>query len=194
MAKGDSVAHVYAEALLALAFEKGVHAEVKRDLEEIGRILEDEPAAHVFLVTPKIGKAAKREVIDRVFGGRVTEIVQNFLKVMVDKDRAAELPRAIAAFVSGYHERQGELVVSVKSSHPLDDDEREKLRDVLKKRFRKAGINDVILEERTEPALLGGVVLRTGDTVYDGSLRSRLGAIRERMLARRLRAEEVYED
>src|SRR6185369_7022791 len=111
MAKGiDAVAHVYAEVFIQLAFEKGVPGEVLRDLEELKRILDKDPRSFVFLVTPNIRKEAKREVIDRAFGGRVSEVVQNFLKVAVDKGRAAEIPSIIAAFKQSYHERQGELV------------------------------------------------------------------------------------
>ena len=194
MAKGDSAAYVYAEALLSLAFEKGVPGEVRRDLEEIQRILAEDVHTRNFFVTPRIGREQKNEVIDRVFGGRVTDYVKNFLKLVVDKGRAALLEKIIEAFIAGYHERQGELVAKVQSSQPLDDDEREGLKAAIKKRFTKKGVNEVILEERTDPALLGGIVLRVGDEFYDGSLRSRLDAARDRLLATRLRAEEIYED
>jgi len=195
MAKGiDAVAHVYAEALIQLAFEKGVPGEVLRDLEELKRILDKDPRSFVFLVAPNIRKEAKRQVIDRAFGGRVSEVVQNFLKVAVDKGRAGEIPSIIAAFKQAYHERQGELVVQVSAPHPLDDDERAKIRESLLKKFKKSGINDVILEEKVDPTLLGGVVVRTGDEVYDGTLKTRLQQIGDRLKSMRVKSEGVYED
>jgi F-type H+-transporting ATPase subunit delta len=189
----DAVAHIYAEALIQLAFEKGVPAEVLRDLEEVARLLREDPRAFTFLVTPNIRKEAKRQVIDRAFGGRVSEVVQNFLKVAIDKGRAAEIPSIIEAFKQAYHERQGELVVKIAAAQPLEDDERKRVRDALLKRFRNAGVNDVVLEEKVDGALLGGLVVRTGDQVFDGSLRSRLAALGDKLKMARLKTERVYE-
>jgi F-type H+-transporting ATPase subunit delta len=189
----DTVAQVYASSLLEIAFSKGVPGEVLRDIEEIGRILKKEPRVLAFLITPNIKKDAKRQVIDRAFGGRVAEVVQNFLKVVVDKGRAVALPEIIRAFVASYHERQGELVVNVRSAHPLDDDERDRIRAALKKKYAGQW-NEFLLEERVDPALLGGLVLRTGDNVYDASLRTRLTAIGDRLRASRFKNEETYED
>jgi F-type H+-transporting ATPase subunit delta len=195
VAKGlDAVAHVYATALLELAFTKGVPAEVLRDMRELGRIFHDDPKSFAFLVTPHIRKESKRQVIDRAFGGRVSEIVQNFIKVVVDKGRAQALPDMVRSFIQQYHERQGELMVKVATSHPLEDEQRDKLRGVLKKKFASRGYTEIVLEERVEPRLLGGMVVRTGDNLYDNSLRTRLNAIGERLRAGRLKVEESYED
>lgn len=190
----DAVAQVYASALLEIAFSKGVPGEVLRDVQEVGRLLKAEPKAFAFLVTPNIKKDAKKQVIDRAFGGRVSEVVQNFLKVIIEKGRAIALPQIIQAFVDALHERQGELVVNVTTAHALQDDERERLKAALKKKHAGRGWQEFIIEERIDPALLGGLILRTGDNVYDASLRSRLAAIGDRLRASRLRNEETYED
>lgn len=189
----DTVSRVYAHALLELAFGKGVHQEVLRDLKEVAQLLSDQPKALHFLVTPNIRKESKRQVIDRAFGGRVSEIVQNFLKILVDKGRAQELLQIVHDYERGYHERQGELVVRLASAQPLDEEERDQLRSALRKKYGTA-YNDFILQEHVEPALLGGLVLRTGDNVYDASLRSRLEALGDRLKTGRLKNEEVYED
>ena len=195
MAKGlDTVAQIYASALLELAFSKGLPAEVLRDVREIGKLLESDRRSFAFLVTPNIRKEAKRQVIDRAFGGRVHEAVQNFIKVVVDKGRAQALPDIVRSFIQMYHERQGELMVKVATAHPLEDDQRDKLRAVLKKKFASKGYTDVILDERVDAKLLGGVVVRTGDNLYDNSLKTRLSAIGERLRAGRLKVEEAYED
>ena len=190
----DAIAHVYAEALLELAFKKGTPSEVLRDLQEIAKILAAQPRSLSFLVSPHIRMDAKRQVIDKAFGGRVAEIVQNFLKIVVEKGRAAQLPRIIDSFVAAYHERQGELVVKVTSAQPLDEDERERVKTSLRNRHKSAGYTDVILEERVDPALIGGLVVRTGDNLYDASLRTRLQAIGEKLKSSRLKNEETYED
>jgi F-type H+-transporting ATPase subunit delta len=195
VAKGsDNVAHVYASALLELAFAKGIPAEVLRDMRELGRVFKDDPKSFAFLVTPHIRKESKRTVIDRALGGRVSEIVQNFVKIVIDKGRAQALPAMVQAFVQAYHERQGELMVKVATSHPLEDDQRDKLKGVLKKKFAPKGYTDIVLDERVDAKLMGGMVVRTGDNLFDNSLRTRLNAIGELLRAGRLKVEEAYED
>ncbi len=195
MAKGlDGVAHVYAQALHELALSKGVHVEVLRDVREIAKLFKNDPKSFAFFVTPHIRKDAKCAVVDRAFGGRVHEIVQNFLKVVVEKGRIQVLPAMIRSFIQIYHEHQGELMVTVATAQALEDDQRDKLRTVLKKKFAPKGYTDIVFDEKVEPRLLGGMVVRTGDDLYDNSLRTRLNAIGERLRAGRVKVEEVYED
>jgi len=190
----DTVAQVYASALIELAYQKGVPGEVLADVQEVGRILASDHRTFTFFITPNIKKASKREVIDRAFGGRVNEIVQNFLKVVIDKGRADALPQIVTAFVAMYHERQGELVVKVQTAQALEDDDRDRLRRILRSKFKSKGYTDVVLDEKVDARLLGGVVVRTGDDLYDGSLRTRLAAIGDRLRAGRLNLEKLYED
>ncbi|MEZ0229839.1 MAG: FoF1 ATP synthase subunit delta, partial [Planctomycetota bacterium] len=82
----------------------------------------------------------------------------------------------------------------VSTAQPLEDDQRDKLRGVLKKKFAPKGYTDIVFDEKVEPNLLGGMVVRTGDDLYDNSLRTRLNAIGERLRAGRVKVEEVYED
>ena len=66
----DTVAQVYASALIELAYQKGVPGEVLADVQEVGRLLQKDARAFAFLITPNIKKDAKKQVIDRAFGGR----------------------------------------------------------------------------------------------------------------------------
>lgn len=187
--KQENVANVYAEALIELAYEKGTPAEILADLKEVGRALKADPRALVFLVAPHIRRDAKKQVIDHAFGGKVSDIVTNFLKVLVDKGRQDLLPMLIERFEGLYHDRQGETVVSVKAAVALEDRERDKLKQSLKRRLKR----EIILEERVDPALLGGLVIRVGDTVVDGSLRHRLAVLSGRLEDSRLHTTEVFE-
>jgi len=188
--RDDSLAHVYAGALLDLAFEKGVHAEVLAELKAFEQVLGRVPQFVAFLNTPRIRREAKADVLAKVFGNRVSDYTLNFFRVVVDKRRQHLLPKMIAAFVDGYHERMGEVVVQVQSAVALEDGQKQRLARALKKKFDK----EVILEERVNPRLLGGLVMRVGDTRIDGSLRSRLEAVGARLEAARVRSQDVYED
>ncbi len=189
-ANEESLAHVYANALLDLAFQKGVHAEVLAELREFRRILEQDASFAAFLGTPNIRQQVKKDVVRKVFGKRVSDPTLHFLLIVIDKRRQTALPAIIEAFVAGYHERMGELVVKVESAVPLEGSQRDRLTRTLKRKYDK----EIVLEERVDPRLLGGLVLRVGDSRTDGSLRTRLRTIGDRLAATRFRSGDYYED
>lgn len=186
----ESLASVYATALLDLAFDKGVHGEVLAELREFGALLESEGLFADFLNTPKVREDAKQELIKKVFGGVLSDLTLHFLLVTIEKKRQFYLPQIVAAFVAGYHERMGELVVDISSATALDDKQRDRLRALLGKKHQQ----EIILRERIDESLLGGLVIQVGDSRVDGSLRTRLEAIGERLRAARFVGEDLYED
>ncbi len=189
-AQQETLATVYANALLDLAFEKGVHAEVLAELREFGRVIEQEADFAAFLGTPNIRQQVKKDVIKKVFGGRVSDPTLHFLLIVVDKRRQGHLAEMIDAFVAGYHDRMGELVVHVETAVPLEGNQRVKLAQALKQKYDK----EIILEEKVDDRILGGLVLRVGDSRIDGSLRTRLESIGARLRATRFRSGDYYED
>lgn len=190
MAGDDTLPHVYAKALLDLTFEKGVAQEVLNELRAFKEVLSGFEEFRTFLHTPHIAQDVKKGVVERVFGGQVSDITLNFIRVVLDKRRQRELERIIAAYEAGYHERMDELVVRAISAVELQSSQRQRLAEVLKKKFRK----EIYLEERVDPRLLGGLVLRVGDARIDGSLRTRLESIGARLANARFVSEEYYED
>lgn len=189
-ARDEAIASVYATSLLDLAFEKAVHAEMLAELRGFDQVLEREPSFTAFLGTPNIRREVKKDLVTRVFGPKVSDFTLNFLKVVIDRRRQANLRQIIRAFIDGYHQRMGELVVKVQSAVPLGDAQRGRLTSALKSKFEK----EVVLEERVSPRILGGLVLQVGDTRIDGSLRSRLETIGARLEATRFRSQDYYED
>lgn len=189
-ASDESLAHVYATALLELAFSRGVHAEVLAELNEFGSILAGEPLFASFLNTPKVREEAKQDVIRKVFGEVLSDLTLHFLLVTIEKKRQFYFPQILAAYQAGYHERLGELVVDVKSAAALTDKQRERLRALLAKKHQQ----EIILREKVDEGLLGGLVIQVGDSRVDGSLRTRLQAIGSRLQGARFVSEDYYED
>ncbi|MBX3465795.1 MAG: ATP synthase F1 subunit delta [Planctomycetes bacterium] len=189
-ARDETLANVYATALLDLAFEKGVHAEILAELRAFDQVLEAEPQFASFLNTPNIAREKKKGVVTRVFGPKVSDFTLNFLKVVIDKRRQQVLRPMIREFIAGYHQRMGEMVVKVQTAVPLAEGQRARLTSALKAKFDK----EVVLEERVSPRILGGLVLQVGDTRIDGSLRSRLETIGARLEGTRFRSQDYYED
>ena len=189
-ARDESLANVYANALLDLAFEKGVHGEVLAELRAFREVLRTMPEFDAFLGTPNVRQEAKKEVVQKVFGGQISDATLHFLLTVIGKRRQGHLASMVDAFEQGYHERMGELVVHVATAVGLQQKQRDTLTKLLKAKFAK----EIILDERTDERLLGGLVLRVGDSRIDGSLSTRLATIGARLSATRFRSEEYYED
>lgn len=175
--------NVYASALLDVAFEKGVHAEVLQELKGVVKAVLSVPRLGVML---HLGDARRAAIVSKVFGRHVSDVTLNLLQAVMKRRRAALLPGILKAYTEGYHERQGEVVASITTAVPLEEPQRANIVARLKKRFQK----DIVVEERVDPRIIGGIVVRVGDLRIDGSLRTQLDAIEARLLAARIRDKD----
>ena len=173
-------ARVYAESLLDTAAASKQTDQVVEELAEfIDGVLGAAPKFEAFLVSGA-ARGRKAEVIRRAFGGRASDLFLNFLLVL-NAHRRLDLLRGIRAVAAELHaERAGRLRVLVTSAVPLTDDQREGLRQGLRARYRK----EPVLTARVEPDLLGGLVVRVGDWLYDASVRARLETVRQQIIER----------
>jgi len=109
----------------------------------------------------------------------VSKIIRNFLFVMVDNQRTSLLPDILKAFQDVIRQRQGVAEAEVSSAANLNDTQKRQLLQTLERLTGKK----IQATYELEPGLLGGAVVRIGDTIYDGSLRSRLNELRVRLTA-----------
>jgi F-type H+-transporting ATPase subunit delta len=174
------VARVYAESLLDAAAELQQTDEVLDELAAlIDGVLRAAPQFEAFLVSGA-ARGRKAEVIRRAFDRRASDLFRNFLLVL-NAHRRLDLLRGLREAATELHaERAGRMRVIVTSAVPLRDDQRERLRQQLRARFRK----EPVLTARVEPDLLGGIVVRAGDWLYDASVRARLETVRQQIIER----------
>lgn len=176
--RDETVARSYAETLFELARRNDDLEGFGEAIDTVASLLEEHPKARLFLETPRIDDAAKKEAVRKVFGGALPKLVVNFVLVTIDK-RRQRLLRAIAA---QYHalldEHMGREHVQVTVARPVDDATRQVIADRLSSVIGK----EVIPHVRVQPEIVGGLVVRTGDTIYDGSVRRRLEMMRRRLL------------
>jgi len=175
----ETVARNYAEALFALA-EKHEGIEIFGDgIEGVARLIDENPDFRVFLATPRISAAQKKELIRKVFGDVLPKMLLNFLLITVDKRRQ----RLLRGIAKEYHalvdEHMGRVHVEVSVARSITDETLERLGGQLSELLGKTAVPHV----RVKPELLGGVVVRAEDTIYDGSLRRRLSGMRRRLMA-----------
>jgi F-type H+-transporting ATPase subunit delta len=129
------------------------------------------------LVSPDVPRAKKSAVLGALFGEKTTPLVGRFLKLVVSKGREEALADVLAAYQTQRDREQGIQEVSVRAAKPLSGADEA----ALVKRLESLTGNNVRLAVKVEPELIGGLVVRVGDTVYDGSVRNQLAALREQM-------------
>jgi F-type H+-transporting ATPase subunit delta len=175
------VARVYAEALLNAAGAVNQGDEVLEELEALtGDVFRADPNFEVFLTRSAAGRERKAALIKKVFAHRASEAVLNFLLVLNDHDRL-DLLRPIAAEARELqNERTNRVRVHVTTAVPLPDDQRQRLLDELRRSFPF----EPLLQESVDPDLLGGLIVRIGTWLFDGSVRSQLDKLRKQLIER----------
>jgi F-type H+-transporting ATPase subunit delta len=175
------VAKVYAEAILRAAEARNEEDELYEELRALlNEVLPADSRLEAFLSSGAIGKHAKAEVIRTAFSGRASNLLVNALLVLNDHERLDQLRAISAAYGQLRDQRSGRIGVMVRSAVPLPDDQRERLLQQLRETFHK----EPLLETQVDHNLLGGIVVRVGDWLYDQSVRTRLETIRIQIIAR----------
>jgi F-type H+-transporting ATPase subunit delta len=170
----------YANALADIALAQGATDALTKQLTDVGSLYAESAELRNFLTSPAVDRAAKHGVIEkllaRIGGGK---IIRNFLFVVLDHQRAYSLPEIIASFQEVVRQRQGVAEAEVSSAIELSSAQKAEIAFTLERLTGKRVETKYLLD----PALLGGAVVRIGDTIYDGSLRSRLNQMRARLAA-----------
>jgi F-type H+-transporting ATPase subunit delta len=168
----------YANALADIALEQGAAEPAAKQLESFGAAYAQSAELRTFLVSPAVSVEAKHAVIEKVIGRLgASKIIRNFLFVIADHRRTQLIPEIIAAFQQVLRQRQGVAEAEISSAVELTAAQKKELAATLSRLTGKK----IEPTYSLNPALLGGAVVRIGDTIYDGSLRSRLNEMRARL-------------
>jgi len=173
-----ALARIWAGALFELARESG---ELEGRREEVGALLEATKKEGGFLAaisSPKVTAVRKTAFVRAVLGDRFSRDIRSLVLLMIEKNRQAILPAVLEAFLERCEEEEGDLRARVTTAVPL---RRQEATDLAAGLSRSTG-KQVVLEETADETLLGGAVLRFGDFLVDGSLRTRIRELRERLL------------
>lgn len=177
--RAGMVARVYAETLLRTAEREDALDGVSEGLARVARAVEDSQGFQRFLEAPQIAEEDKLALVHRVFGEGVHPLVVRFLELLIARRREPLVGEIHAAWRTLLDRRAHRRSATVTTAAPADPDILAAVRRALE---RATGLN-IVLEERIDPGLLGGLVVRTGDLVMDASLRSRLVTLRQRLRA-----------
>ena len=172
-----SIASVYADALLGQLPSNHEAEEVTEELDALVESLDSIDGFEGLLTAALITGADRCEMVQRIFHGRVSEVVEAMLVVMADAGRLGLLRTLRRVFRSKLNARQGKLEVTLISAVKLTDQQRDEVRSALAESLR----GEVVLTCRVDPDLLGGVVIHVGDHVYDASIRAELKSVQARL-------------
>lgn len=178
MARRSSTARRYAEAAFEVAMRDGTLERWRAELESAAELAGDRRALAT-LANPAISIEKRDGAVRELLSDRVSQPVMNLLQLMLRRGRIEELPRVAAEFRRLDDERQGIVHATVTAATELTQDE---IRELTTRLERSTG-GRIALEVEIDPSLLGGLVVRVGDRMIDGSIRGRLERLRNQLLA-----------
>lgn len=174
MAETATIARPYANAVFELAKKRRAIDAWARELSVIAAVAAD-PAIREVIDSPAASALQKSNTLARVCGDDISREGKQFVQVLARNKRLHLLAEISAQFEALRAEEQASLEVEVVSAYPLDDAEQKHLTEALGRRFER----EILLTSRVDESLLGGVIIRAGDTVIDGTVRGKLDKLSE---------------
>lgn len=175
----SSSASGFAQALLELADERKQTDLVAGEIAGLGKAVAEAPSLAAFFANPSIKDAEREGVVNRALLPNVSPLVGSFLRLLLSKGKLGELGSIAAAFQALMDERQGKVNVDVTVTKQLGPQELELVRQRISTAIKK----DAIVKQHVDESILGGIIIRVGDKLIDGSVKSQLKAIEKKLLA-----------
>ena len=173
MALSDPAARRYADAVFGIAHDTASHDRWLSDLEDIAALFA-EPTVYGFLASTRVSQAQKEQVLDNALPD-VQGNAANFAKLLVRKRRASLVPQIIEAFRERLNRVRGIAEADVTTAVPLSDEARTAVAEAVR---RYTNADTVTLYETVDSEIIGGAVVKIGDRIIDGSVRTRLSTMR----------------
>ena len=172
----EEIAQVYSRSLFEVAKEQGKLDLIREQLGQFADALDKDHDLQVFLFSPYFSTAEKEEGLDKVLEG-ADEAFENFLRLLIEKHRLPVLFRIRRQFDERWQEENRLLPVQVTSAVKLDDETIENIRE----RIAEQTDRKIELTADVDPDILGGIVLRVGNSILDASIKNRLETLRRQV-------------
>lgn len=175
--KQIKVAGRYAKALFELALEYKVESQVRSNMELVFEICNDSKDLTLVFNSPVINDDKKIAIFKTIFAGKINELSQSFLTLLVKKNREANIREIAQEYVKIFKEYKGIRTATVKSASPINQPLREKIISMV-----KAHSNcEVELVEEVNEKLIGGFILKINDEQYDASILSKFKQLKKEL-------------
>lgn len=166
----------YAEAFMDFAKQTIGFKKANEDFKALKNLMRENPGFYELLSSLEVSYIEKRNFIDTVLGRDFSREIRQFLKLLVEKKRIDKI-LGIADYIRIAYAHPGQTDVLLKTSFPLDLDMLKKIEDKLEERFNRK----LRFYIELDGSLLGGIQVVIGNTVIDGSVRRRLGELKEKL-------------
>lgn len=163
----------YAQALFEVAVELDKLEEYKDEINTVANIFESEPKLKMIFEHPKLSKNEKKDIVNSIFKGKVSQEIVNLMYIVVDKGRERYINTISKEYTSLSNEKQGIIEAKAITAVAMEEEELSKLEENLSKKFSKK----VILTNIVDESVIGGVLVRVEDKVIDSSIKGKLEMI-----------------
>lgn len=172
-----SIARRYASALYEEASSREVIDKTDVDVDFLHETLKASRELRMLLASPVVNAEKKEAILRRLFEPHVSGLTLNFLVLATRKRREPLLGLILEAYRALRLEQRGIVEARARIALSMDEESVAQLREAVARVVGK----EVVLEVEEDPEILGGIVVKVGDTVYDGSLRRQLSALQEQL-------------
>ena len=171
------VAELYGGSLYDLAAEEKQERDLLEEMQGVQHLLRENPQYAALLSEPSIPKEKRLELLDQAFRGEIKPYLLNFLKLITERRLLFQYAGMCRAYEQRFNKAHNIAEALVRTAVPLEEAERGKLKEALEKQSGK----QVVLKERIDTSLLGGMVVEMDGKTLDGSVAGRLLAIRKKV-------------
>lgn len=175
----SAFAGAYAASLLELATESKQAEQIGQELAALKQIVTENRTFQLFLSDPGISSNERGEAIKRIFGGKVSPLLSNFLGVLNEKNRIGSLTEIADTYDQLLSEQLGKIEVDVTVAAKLSPEQLEQVRKKVSTALKK----DAIIHQYVDESIIGGLVLRVEDKLIDASVKSQLREMKQQLLS-----------
>jgi F-type H+-transporting ATPase subunit delta len=171
----DNRISAYADAAFAVALAEGNLNEVEDELFRLGRVLQTNDELRTALSDPHIPVSRRQQIVEDLLEGKATQTTVAIVSMIVGAGRATDLPKIAEDLVQRTASNSGQAIAEVRSAVPLTEQQLSELTAALKARTNL----DIAVKNIVDPSVMGGIVTQIGDSVLDGTVRTRLNQLRD---------------
>lgn len=173
----ELIQKVYAQALFDAAVEENLLEETKNELDTLSSVFSEQPLFLTLLSSPAVTREEKAQMLKETISGKVEPILYNFLRILADEQRAGFFPQIQQAFTALYRDYHNILPVTAVTAVPMTGQQIEK----LSARLSALSGKNVLLQNKVDASLIGGVLLQYDGHELDGSVREQLDSLRRNL-------------
>lgn len=175
----NQLAQTYAQAVYEIAAEKGLLDEVQEQLETVVETVAAHAELSTLLYHPLIPSQAKKETVTKIFTGELADFVSNFLLLLIDKRRESILPAIVSEYVRMANQVRNIQIAEVTTAQPITEEQRQ----ALTAKLSQVTGSRIVLKTNIDEQILGGVVVKIGERLIDGSLVRQLQSLKASLLS-----------